>query len=847
MAYDDRGNFIGDMHWRSDWDFDAGEEIQLERGGIIVQVSEFVGQQTQDLSELVDKRVQEREQRAREKEQRGTSSPASRAPLQTSAHRREAEVRSGQPQIRHKPLTALIGTPTGHHGRAVVPSDSPFAQRRKAGDTATDEDASRPTKRPRYEDKAPSKLGYAQSLFGTALTLSSTPSSSVRLPSQPLPSQSLQRPAPPRIPLSPSPEAANRNVAASASSHGRDKPASRVPLRTLDDRRTNIDGSAATRRPAKDRPAKTSLSPQLERSSKAPNPVKDGPAKTSVPPQTERTSKAPNPKARPGRESPPRDITDLTITISDDDSSISEPAVAEPSRIAKAPQRGLSSPSTLLLDKSIAQKSIPEFPRRSSIEADRLPAQHETKAPEHNPRRTELRLKSRKKRGLLVVSEEARAKQVRDLGDELLNEIPSSILGKSHRMTARQNVDSSLLDACPTEKNNAESSEPSFFHPDTSLAPPSGQSREEQQVDPGKRADKTLSKSKKRTKRGDAVNVAQLVEEPVEELQPERETKMRSKRASAQHHDPVQGDTNTKEQGPRLVKLSRKSVKSKELLGFVFDDADARTGNGSFSIHPLNQSRARDPNLYAPIPVSKQAAIQAPRTVIGGDEEPGDFLDHDSEDAASKPLGPNSIRSVPCRSQSPLPQMSPTSQMSPFNSESLASCAPLTIEDKHIDMEPPAESRDRKASRHATNDPSTVPARVIREEKPMTRNPPVGQCQGQKLAVEATAMEADVQLRTAPPEPPKLANPATRGRKAALKSHAAGQVPRPVLPADIGMQAAPVARREPSKDTGAGLMVPGNIKAVPKIKMTFPGFVSAKGGGPWSREAHDLLETGRPD
>ncbi|KAJ4402154.1 hypothetical protein N0V85_005366 [Neurospora sp. IMI 360204] len=46
MVYDDRGNHVGDMHWRRDWDFDEGEEIELERGGVIVQVAECVARTT---------------------------------------------------------------------------------------------------------------------------------------------------------------------------------------------------------------------------------------------------------------------------------------------------------------------------------------------------------------------------------------------------------------------------------------------------------------------------------------------------------------------------------------------------------------------------------------------------------------------------------------------------------------------------------------------------------------------------------------------------------------------------------------------------------------------------------
>src|SRR5690606_25995947 len=90
---------------------------------------------------------------------------------------------------------------------------------------------------------------------------------------------------------------------------------------------------------------------------------------------------------------------------------------------------------------------------------------------------------------------------------------------------------------------------------------------------------------------------------------------------------------------------------------------------------------------------------------------------------------------------------------------------------------------------------------------------------------------------------PRIANPATRGRKAALKSHAAGQVPLSIIPADpvpargvVGMQQAPaMPRADPAAADGR-----------PKRTMRFPGFASAKGAGPWSREAHDLLETARP-
>src|SRR6266536_4326989 len=38
MVYDERSNFVGDTHWREDSEFNEGEELELERGGILVEV-----------------------------------------------------------------------------------------------------------------------------------------------------------------------------------------------------------------------------------------------------------------------------------------------------------------------------------------------------------------------------------------------------------------------------------------------------------------------------------------------------------------------------------------------------------------------------------------------------------------------------------------------------------------------------------------------------------------------------------------------------------------------------------------------------------------------------------------
>ncbi|KAJ3953442.1 hypothetical protein N0V92_010096 [Colletotrichum tropicale] len=59
MVYDERGNFIGDMHWNEDFAFGEGEEFNLERGAVIVQVAECIGTKDQDLTDLLDKRARD--------------------------------------------------------------------------------------------------------------------------------------------------------------------------------------------------------------------------------------------------------------------------------------------------------------------------------------------------------------------------------------------------------------------------------------------------------------------------------------------------------------------------------------------------------------------------------------------------------------------------------------------------------------------------------------------------------------------------------------------------------------------------------------------------------------------
>ncbi|KAF2803944.1 uncharacterized protein BDZ99DRAFT_452362, partial [Mytilinidion resinicola] len=115
MVYDVPRNFIGDTHWKEEVDIQEGDEITLDKG-VMIEVAEAIGILETDLTPLFEKRTKE--------------SPKSgvRPAVPISATR--TNMLQGPSQLRHKSLNALLGTPRGPYGKAVLPSKSPFEARR---------------------------------------------------------------------------------------------------------------------------------------------------------------------------------------------------------------------------------------------------------------------------------------------------------------------------------------------------------------------------------------------------------------------------------------------------------------------------------------------------------------------------------------------------------------------------------------------------------------------------------------------------------------------------------------------------------------------------------------------
>ena len=151
MVYDVPRNFIGDMHWKQDADLQEGDEITLEKDAVLVEVAESVGRTETDLTEL--KQSAKKGKRS-EGGQRSSSPPRNAAtpskPMGPPMGRPStASVAGGNTQLKHRSLNALLGTPKGRIGKAVVPSKSPFETRQAEENESWE--SGRPPKRSRGE------------------------------------------------------------------------------------------------------------------------------------------------------------------------------------------------------------------------------------------------------------------------------------------------------------------------------------------------------------------------------------------------------------------------------------------------------------------------------------------------------------------------------------------------------------------------------------------------------------------------------------------------------------------------------------------------------------------------
>lgn len=967
MVYDVKGHYVGDMHWRHDWDFDEGEEIELERGGVIVQVAECVGRQEQDLSELLDRRAKEKEQR----QQRTVSTPTGRL---VSGHTPSAL--KDHFHTRHRPLTAILGMPTGHHGRAVIPRESPFELRQRAEQMANTDSDPRPAKRRKYDITPPSKTGYAQHLFGATLTLSAVPVSSV----------------PPRC-LASQTQNAQPEVSTNAREAG-------TTERMRDDREQKPVGfeeralSGLSAFPQSGFPSRGETGgfsgklSESERKSSQPQ-ENIGTRSEFVEPGTSKVDNCErtiNPRmstkttsdlvtshftipdgqhftnehvyqtkisaVKPGVERHPavslsHGASASQAIVLDDESDSDAPESANlPQQIHGKEKEEEKKASQCKLSEAVPPPSDKTLPRKSVI------AHVEDY---FNGERMELRLKPRPKRGLLLLTEKKlTAKQTNmplestqsdptslepsafigatrllignrppsvgiandspnDSNDSFASELAiahrSSTITSSNLISSAQGIANQIpreakdaakgdgiLDSCSRgeeAQNLPESSAPALDLETTPEPANSPKEIEQSSSSPPQRR-RGLRASNRRLHHpedsSDERELSRAPSSPDFSAKPKREnpvnkSKDNKKGGSARPVRPkreIKKIASVEESGgcggfqassrPRLTKLS-KSVRSRELIGYIPTSTPV-------PVNPLLTSVTSSPTFAE----EKQHSSQMTSIV-----------DETAENSILAASANRVVRSASPINQSPEPnKIGPTNNLvlhkNSIGGPTLESVLPKTVPGKpiHLIEEPasehtncgsptgPATNVNASNCRDNEEELSSITAEPCDGGQATSFTPttsllmaghitcnnqaevqsPTGKMQSASKGGMSTldANQAFPKVLSVSAQPsvsnftaanggtginrPRIPNPATRGRKAALKSDAIGLVPRPVLPPELPSFA--------MRSTGSGWAGQPVAEERSKRKMMFPGFVSARGGGPWSREAHDLLETGRP-
>ncbi|KAI0434800.1 hypothetical protein F5Y09DRAFT_188922 [Xylaria sp. FL1042] len=734
MVYDERGNFVGDTHWREDYDLADGDDLELERGGIIIQVGECVGSRNQDLSDLIDKRAQERAQRQ-------AAAAARRPPVTTVATLHHIKPQS----IPQKHLHDVIGTPSGHHGRAVLPKESPYEERRQR-QLPPQSDDTRPAKRQRREVSPPSRVAYAQNLFGATLTLSGRPSNQASAHNR-----------------------ASRQIAFQAND-------TQPSTKTL----ASLPNSIRPDPPLYTNPGildELGTSPTLQKW----QPLlmldrhEDSIGGNSVLDSQSRNQKS----CKSKKVDKPLHQSDLRIGQSSE-----SPALGDSKKIRdkKRPNNGngcAREPNNRDLNLIDLTEDRAEAPKQSIQDEPR----------------TELRIKPRKKRGLLMISERESLRDSLSIS-ELTNRSPSDhqcpssakaqppISGDKSRKKAtstnpQHNSTKSLQKAKKIasqrkeiggENDNQEGG--NGRHQSSRIA--STRHIGDKDLDEMPGFDQLDSDSWKGTRSSSVTKRDDTSTAETSAVASGRSLRS-AKRASID--DTASSNGADQNQGrlclarrkdivvvdempaPRLAKLSRKSIKSKEVIGFVFDNDDEPDLTGNFR---------QDGHVR-----------EEPSLNFWPDRDTGEQQHQSSNSKVYDDLMATEGRS---------------------------------------DVEP-RSSRKR-----------LLVTQGQRNWRPELSDEPSPLIETQEASTTTTTKTTRKQ-----PNPP-ISNPATRGKKAAKPSDAAGQMPICPLPTE-SVESSPLHGKHGKRN------VQENLAKEPATPM--PGFSRAN-GGPWSREAHDLFDFKRP-
>ncbi|KAI0805469.1 hypothetical protein GGR55DRAFT_277779 [Xylaria sp. FL0064] len=732
MVYDERGNFVGDTHWREDYDLADGDDLELERGGILIQVGECVGTRDQDLSELIDKRTQERAQRQ-------AAAAARRPPVATVATLHHVK----QQSIPQKHLHDIIGTPSGHHGRAVLPKESPYEECQQRQSPPQSDDT-RPAKRQRRGISPLSRAGYAQNLFGATLTLSGRPSSQ-------------------------------------ASAHNR---SSRQIAFQLKDAQPSTRTFARLRNPARPEPALHTNQGTLDELGTSPTLQKRRPRLTAD--QHE--------ESIGGSVIDSQSTNEKSCVSKETDESLKRPDLS----IGQSGRSQVLGGSKKVRDKkrsSAGDGCAHEHKKKNPNLIDLTKDQADnSKQSVYDEPRTELRIKPRKKRGLLMISERESLRDSSSISE------PTNRRPSDHHYPPSPKAQTRTVSSDKSgEKGTSTNAQHNSINPSKRVRENTSQrkktSREDDNQESGNSGHESSCVANTRRFEGETLEEMPCLDQlnsdswagaslrsagrrgsycTAEMSAVEIKRSLRSaRRASIEDTTSSSGadqnhghlpSTRRKDNvvvdempAPRLAKLSRKSIKSKEVIGFIFEDDDEPDVTVSLKQDGHAQ---KEPSLNRP---------------------PDQDIDEHQHQSLDGKICDGLV----------------TTERPP-DAELGCSRKPLIVTQgqKNWKSELPGESR---------------------------------------VIIETEQASTTTKTLKKQPKPP-ISNPATRGKKAAKPSDAAGQMPICPLPTE-SVESSFLRRNHSERIV---------CKNSDKLAASPMPCFSRANGGPWSREANDLFDFKRP-
>lgn len=149
MVYDTSNNFIGDLHWQANAEIEDGDELELERGGVLVQVGERLERTETDLTPLLEKKKTGSATGITAAARTTAMSPISQGNVASPSSSRFSIASSSIVQFssdRLKSLNEVLGIKRAPIGKAVLRTKSPYEQRQETL-AANSETSQRPSKR----------------------------------------------------------------------------------------------------------------------------------------------------------------------------------------------------------------------------------------------------------------------------------------------------------------------------------------------------------------------------------------------------------------------------------------------------------------------------------------------------------------------------------------------------------------------------------------------------------------------------------------------------------------------------------------------------------------------------